>query len=620
MADIIHLLPDSVANKIAAGEVIQRPASVIKELVENSVDAGATDIAITIIDAGRTLIQITDNGKGMSPTDARLAFERHATSKISEAADLFALSTMGFRGEALPSICAISHLEILTCLHSDEMGTRIIIAGSKVEKQEACFCKKGTTILVKNLFYNVPARRRFLKSDNVELANIMREFERLALVNNNIRFHIDTGSRQRDLRPGSFKQRIADLWKGSLNIELLPVDIDTDIVKINGYISRPEHARRRNPLQFLIVNGRNMKNPYFHKAIINCFERLIAPETQPNYFLKFEVDPATIDVNIHPTKNEIEFENKHEIWSLLTSAVKAALGKFSAVPSIDFETGAIEVAPFNPAATFIPSESADAEEYNPFSDLPRTPSSNYSTNKVDIKNWDSLYVDFMQEAATSSHISQTSALIDESTVTTSDHSFHKCMQALGRYIVTTSSKGILIIDQHRAHMKVLYEEIINRTSHTRMPLQGVIFGEEIILDETQKVALEEVNDELIALGITLVPHGDSWVISTLPPLLSGKDGREIVLNILDSVNSDDPSFGAMLTDSSSLKEHVAIATARAAAIPRGRILSDDEMHHIVKSLFALKSPTIGPDGKPVMCIIDSDNLLKHFKAPFSKNC
>ena len=300
MSDVIRLLPDSVANQIAAGEVIQRPASVIKELVENAVDAGATDIRINVKDAGKTLIQIIDNGCGMSETDARMAFERHATSKIRRADDLFTLQTMGFRGEALPSICAISEVEVRTRTTDAPIGTRLVIVGSKVETQEPCVCDKGTCISVRKLFFNVPARRKFLKSDNVELSNIMREFERLALVNNQIRLSIDNGTRLIDLRAALFRLRIEDIWKNNLKSEqLLPVEVDTSLVRIEGFVSRPEFARRRNPLQFLIVNGRNMRHPYFHKAVLSCYDSLIATDTQPCYFLKFTVDPSSIDVNIH---------------------------------------------------------------------------------------------------------------------------------------------------------------------------------------------------------------------------------------------------------------------------------------------------------------------------------
>ena len=344
MNDIIRLLPDSVANQIAAGEVIQRPASVIKELVENSVDAGATNIQIILKDAGRTLIQVVDDGCGMSDTDARLAFERHATSKIAQASDLFALSTMGFRGEALASIAAIAHVDLRTMRRGDTIGTRIIISGSKVESQQPEACQPGSNMMVKNLFFNVPARRKFLKKDSVELSNIMREFERLALVNPSVEFtliHNDVVLHQ--LLKGSLKQRISDLFGKSLDHQLIPVETETSIVKINGFVGLPENARKRNPLQYFFVNGRNMRHPYFHKAVMQCYEQLIPSDVQPNYFLNFSVDPESIDVNIHPTKSEIKFENEQPIWQILVAAIKESLGKYNAVPSIDSKSSGTSI-------------------------------------------------------------------------------------------------------------------------------------------------------------------------------------------------------------------------------------------------------------------------------------
>ncbi|MDE6061598.1 MAG: DNA mismatch repair endonuclease MutL [Duncaniella sp.] len=338
MSDVIRLLPDSVANQIAAGEVIQRPASVIKELVENSIDAGATAITIILKDAGRTLIQVIDNGCGMSDTDARLAFERHATSKIRRADDLFSLSTMGFRGEALASIAAIAQIDLRTMLKGESIGTRIVINGSKVESQEPEACAQGSNLMVKNLFFNVPARRKFLKKDSVELSNIMREFERLALVNIGVDFTIISNDvTLHSLRRGSMKQRIADLFGRSLDKQIVPVDTDTSIVRISGFIGLPEYARKRNVLQFLMVNGRNMRHPYFHKAIMQCYEHLIPADVQPNYFINLTVDPETIDVNIHPTKSEIKFENEQAIWQILTATVRESLGRFNAAPAIDFD-------------------------------------------------------------------------------------------------------------------------------------------------------------------------------------------------------------------------------------------------------------------------------------------
>ena len=371
MSDVIRLLPDSVANQIAAGEVIQRPASVIKELVENSVDAGATHIQIILKDAGRTLIQVVDNGCGMSDTDARLAFERHATSKISQAADLFALNTMGFRGEALASIAAIAQVDLRTMRRGESVGTRLIINGSKVESQEPEACQPGSNMMVKNLFFNVPARRKFLKKDSVELSNILREFERLALVNPELEFtlvHNDSVLHQ--LLRGSLKQRIGDLFGKSLEKQIIPVETETSIVKVTGFVGLPECARKRNALQYFFVNGRNMRHPYFHKAVMQCYEQLIPSDEQPNYFLNFEVAPDSIDVNIHPTKNEIKFENEQSIWQILVAAIKESLGKFNAVPSINFDAEDMpDIPAFTPDANAQHGIELDLS-YNPFASTP----------------------------------------------------------------------------------------------------------------------------------------------------------------------------------------------------------------------------------------------------------
>lgn len=367
MSDVIRLLPDSVANQIAAGEVIQRPASVIKELVENSIDAGATAVTIVLKDAGRTLIQVIDNGSGMSDTDARLAFERHATSKISQADDLFTLHTMGFRGEALASIAAIAQIDLRTMRQGETLGTRILINGSKVESQEPEACVPGSNMMVKNLFFNVPARRKFLKKDSVELSAIMREFERLALVNTGIDFTlISNDTTVHSLMHGPMKKRICDLFGKNLDKQLIPIETDTSIVSVNGFVGLPENARRRNPLQFFMVNGRNMRHPYFHKAVMQCYEKLIPADTQPNYFINLRVDPETIDVNIHPTKNEIKFENEQAIWQILTAAIRDSLGRFNVGPSLDFDReDAPDIPVFDPNAEKMPEIDIDPG-YNPF--------------------------------------------------------------------------------------------------------------------------------------------------------------------------------------------------------------------------------------------------------------
>ncbi len=624
MADIIKLLPDSVANQIAAGEVIQRPASVIKELVENAADADATEIHLIVRDAGRTLIQVTDNGCGMSAIDARMAFERHATSKIRQATDLFTLHTMGFRGEALPSICAISQVEMRTAT-GDDMGTKLIIEGNNVISQEACVCPKGTTIMVKNLFFNLPARRRFLKSDAVELSNIIREFERLTLVNNHIRFTLDTGSRTRDLRIGTFKQRILDLWKGSLNPEIIPVEVETDLVKISGYISRPEHARRRNPLQYLIANGRNMRKPYFHRAILGCYERLIAADTQPCYFLKFDVDPAQLDVNISPTKNEIKFEHEQQIWSVLTASVRAALGKYSAVPSIDFDTDALETAPPEPGRQYDYPASTLDPSYNPF----RTSS---AIRTQVMHDWNKLYDSFMhapdgdnESDRLSNPIYSSSATseVKSATGTSSDTLFSDtsseiqdvrplCLQLAGRYILAPAREGLMIIDQHRAHVKILFEKFMQRGLDTHEPLQQVMFGQELHLDQAQQTILKEVEPYLRNLGITLDHQGDTYVITSLPAILNGRDASNIVMGILDTQIMDSHTWGKAAPTQESIQSRIALTMARTGAIRYGQILTGAEMEELLSKLLRLPDPSHGPDGKKILHLAGTEDIKALF--------
>ncbi len=647
MSDIIKLLPDSVANQIAAGEVIQRPASVIKELVENAVDAGATDIKVFIKDAGRTLIQVVDNGKGMSETDARMAFERHATSKIRGAEDLFTLHTMGFRGEALPSICAISQVELKTRTEDSTIGTRLVINASQVETQEPFVCDKGANIMVKNIFFNVPARRKFLKSDSVELSNIMREFERLALVNNNIRMSIDTGSRALDLRAATFKQRIGDIWKNNLDLHLLPIEVDTSLIKISGFISRPEFARRRNPLQYLIVNGRNMRHPYFHKAIMNCYDSLIAADTQPCYFLKFEVDPSSIDVNIHPTKNEIKFEYEQEIWPILQASVKAALGKFGAVPSIDFSSDVLPVDPLPPGVTPEKPTLDIPADYNPFAVEKKSFMSpgGFRTGKRETvsRNWDSLYADFMNGARgfgepvvdsgpmTSPAVDEEEQPLgvdlktDEFSGSVKDDSLFEdsetnpaigsfCVQHALRYIITSSREGLIIIDQHRAHVKILYEQYIRRMENGEQVSQALMFPESISLDPEHQSAFAEVADELLKLGFSLeYDEGDCWRIVSVPAMLKDYDPKDVILRILDFVCDGSVNYGSEASASSDMLSRLALVMARTSAIQRGRKLSGDEMEHLIGELFSLPDPAYTPNGNPVYCVLDGHRLESMFR-------
>lgn len=619
MSDIIHLLPDSVANQIAAGEVIQRPASVIKELVENSVDAGATEIQIYIKDAGRTLIQVIDNGRGMSETDARMAFERHATSKITKADDLFTLRSMGFRGEALPSICAISQVELRTRPHNSQMGTRLTIDGARVES-EAEVCECGTSISVRNLFYNVPARRKFLKSDNVELTNIMREFERLALVNNHIRMKIDTGNRSIDLMGGTFRQRIGDLWKNNLNAQLVPVEIDTNIVKISGFVSRPEFARRRNALQYLIVNGRNMRHPYFHKAILNCFEPLIASDTQPCYFIKFEVDPATIDVNIHPTKNEIKFEYEQEIWKLLSTSVKSALGMFSAVPSIDFDHDVVPVAPLGEGTVPEAPDHTFEQGYNPFTSQPKQNewngfSQGHSRRDAEpANNWETLYAGFMN-AAKGAKVSapiEPDIEPDNEFAVQTENVGAVYMQAGLKYIVTAVREGVMIIDQHRAHSRILFERYMARAKRSETVSQQVLFPESFTLDVAQRAALIGVQEDLKALGYIVETHGndnEECRILGAPPREPGVgEPKDVILRLLDSLIEDSANYGQDVAPGRNMLERTTALMARASAIVRGRRLSMSEMETLVAELFALPDPTYTPDGKQIYTILDNRRI------------
>lgn len=610
MSDIIKLLPDSVANQIAAGEVIQRPASVIKELVENSVDAGATEISIVIRDAGKTLIQVQDNGMGMSDTDARMAFERHATSKIRQAGDLFTLHSMGFRGEALPSVCAISEVELKTRKSGEQLGTHLVIEASKVKSQQPIATDQGTVIAVKRLFFNVPARRKFLKSDSVELSNIMREFERLALVNHKLRLSIDTGSRVIELRPGTLRQRIEDIWKNTLKSDhLLPVDIDTPIVKIEGFISRPEFARRRNPLQYLIVNGRNMRHPYFHKAITACYENLIAPGTQPCYFIVFTVSPDTIDVNIHPTKNEIKFENENAIWPILTQAVKTSLGKFSAVPSIDFNSDELDVRPLQQGEMPKAPDMGFRPDYNPFEEVKRhTIGQNYRPTQV-TRNWSDIYPDpaSRRDTAGQEAPGQRIPALDNEDVTSGMGAI--CIQFNQKYIITTQGESLLVIDQHRAHVKILYEEYLQRTGHQDVVSQPLMFPEKVTLDESQQMALAGVLGNMESLGFSLEYLSDSdWQINAVPSMVKAHEAKDVLLRVLDSVTEDSVNYGNEYQPGATLRQKVALVMARSGAIRRGVKLSNREMEDIIARLFALPDPSLTPNGNKVYTLISESGI------------
>ena len=636
MSDIIKLLPDSVANQIAAGEVIQRPASVIKELVENAIDAGATSIQIVLKDAGRTLIQVIDNGKGMSDTDARLAFERHSTSKISKAEDLFSLQTMGFRGEALASIAAIAQVELRTRAKGAQLGTKIMINASKCESQEPDMCPEGSNFMIKNIFFNVPARRKFLKSNQVELSNIIKEYEKLALVNHHVDFSLSNNDKLLNkFSGGSFKQRIASLWGAKVDQQLVPLNTDTSLVRITGFVSKPEGARKRNFLQFLFVNGRFMRHSYFHKAIMSSYSELIPDDEQPNYFLNFSVDPESIDVNIHPTKTEIKFENELPIWQILAAAVKESLGRFSAVPQIDFDTiDAPEIPAFNDHTVVTAPEDGVDPTYNPFK--PQSKSSagggssyhpqsagsfgGYSSNPL--PDWEKLYQNF-EKGKQEGIASITEQDVEDSfsdfgdvepvnngvqaEIITPDVSSAMCMQMKGRYILSPIKSGLMIVDQHRAHVRVLFEQYIKQLDTTTISSQRVLFPEVLQLTTSQNIILKELEPEMEKIGFNLAQlSGNDWSINAVPAGMENVNIKDTILQVIDEVSMGGTSI------TTKVYESIALRVAKSAAIPYGKTMLQEEMDTLLSKLLCLPNPNYTPDGKTIISVLSNDQLEKMF--------
>lgn len=628
MSDIIKLLPDSVANQIAAGEVIQRPASVIKELVENAIDAGATSVEVVLKDAGRTLIQVIDNGKGMSETDARLAFERHSTSKISKADDLFSLHTMGFRGEALASIAAISQVELRTKTSNAQLGTKILINASTCESQEPVVCAQGANFMIKNIFFNVPARRKFLKSNQVELSNIVKEFEKLALVNHHVDFSLsNNGSVIYKLMPGSFKQRITSLFGHNLDQQLIPINIDTSLVKITGFISKPEHSRKRGSLQYFFVNGRFMRHPYYHKAVMSCYDQLIPADEQPNYFLDFSVDPETIDVNIHPTKTEIKFENEVPIWQILAAATKESLGRFIAVPQIDFYTDdAPEMPAFNKHTVVSTPEIGIDPTYNPFNqNSGRGGAESRSTHAVAgaTTNWELLYQNFeknKQEAFENlSAVNANQPLVgvelspfesegkEQGVLISTDLAPVMCVQLKGRYILSPVKSGLMIVDQHRAHVKVLYEQYMKQIDGKNITSQSVLFPDVLHLTSSQSLILRELLPEMEKIGFSLSAlSGDDWSVNAVPYGMNNVNIKDILLDVIEAFTKGGDSI------STKVYSHLALCVAQASALPYGKELSADEMDELLAGLLRLSTPNYTPDGKNIFSILSNEQIEKMF--------
>ena len=596
MPDIIHLLPDSVANQIAAGEVIQRPASVVKELVENSIDAKATRIDVLITDAGKTCIQIVDNGCGMSETDARLAFERHATSKISKASDLFCLHTMGFRGEALPSIAAVSQVELRTKMSEEKLGVCLSIEGSKVVDQQPVACDVGANFMVKNLFFNIPARRRFLKSNQTEFNNIVAEFEKIVLAHPEVRFSlVNNDSVVYDLPSGTYLQRIADVFGKRMNQQLLHIEVDTSIVRIKGFVGTPESSRKKGAKQFFFVNGRYMRHPYFGRAVMLAYDRLIPPDEQVPYFVYFDIDPSRIDVNIHPTKAEIKFEDEQEVFQILMASVKEAVGKFDVAPQLDFGSSATpdEIPVYDPRKKSVEQPSITLEGgYNPFENS--APPRNSAP-----RNWQKLF----DGISSHNEVSQEDIIPD--VVEPKNPVLGRSLehfQYKQRYIMTSVHSGLMVIDQHRAHVRILYERFLKNLSERKCAGERLIFPETVKLNPVESSALAASAGEIIAAGFDISDLGDgSFAINALPAGTETLNATELLKDVLAET---DGKTGIK----EEIDKHIALVLARHAAISVGSELGDKEMGGMIDELFATSSPKYTPDGKLVVAIIPQEKI------------
>ena len=614
MSDIIHLLPDSVANQIAAGEVVQRPSSVVKELLENAIDAGASSIELWVTDAGKTCIQVVDNGKGMTETDARLAFERHATSKILRAEDLFCLHTMGFRGEALASITAVSQVELQTRVEGDEMGTHIVMEGARCVEQYPVQCAKGSNFIVRNLFYNVPARRRFLKSNTTELNNIMQEFERIAMINPQVgfKFYKDDNI-SADVKSGSFKQRITALFGKAYDKQLLPVSVDTSVVKIDGFVGTPQSAKAKGFRQFLFVNGRYMRHPYFNKAVAAAFDRLIPPDKQVSFFIRLSVDPSQIDVNIHPTKTEIKFEEDHAIWQMLLMAVKDSLAKYNAVPCMDFDSIEDVAIPSFRMNTDLPEPHPSRDvEYNPFESGRKTPA-----YRSGAKGWEMLYkgldTDSSPNAETQDSVAPADCFGEENAAgresglpgnNRTEEGVY--VQYGGRYIVTPAKSGLMVIDFVRAHRRILYDSFMDNANSRKNVSQTLLFPNLIQLSLSGSVIMDSLTDQFNSVGFDITPvGGGAYSVSAVPACVAETDFNSLILKLIDDYDKEGVNKEA-------LYHNLAMAISRENSMKEGRKLDVKEMSWIVDRLFSCSTPNFGPDGKTIVSIVPDELITKQF--------
>ena len=609
MADIIQLLPDHVANQIAAGEVVQRPASVVKELLENAIDAGATTIKLLVKNAGKTLIQVIDDGKGMSVTDARLSFERHATSKIKVADDLFNLHTKGFRGEALASIAAIAHVEMKTKQASDELGTLLTIEGSVFTSQDVVATPKGSSIAVKNLFFNIPARRNFLKSDTVELRHIIDEFHRVVLAHPNLSFSMyHNGSDLFNLLKGNFRQRIVNTFGGETNEKLVPVEETTEVLTISGFVVKPEYSKKSRGEQFFFVNNRFIKSPYLNHAISAAFEGVLQPGKQPSYFLNLKVDPKSIDINIHPTKTEIKFDDEQTIYAILRAAVKHSLGQFSIAPVLDFDRDKNLDTPygFEGGQSTLPKVEVD-RTFNPFSNPNQTPPS-YSKPKTEA--WEGLYVG-LESKSNADNVSQVNYESDEMTSSifddTTEKRVQKTFQLHNKYIINTIKSGMLVIDQNRAHERILYEEFLHKTTVNEAVSQQLLFPLQLKFSKSDNTILKDIQQALEATGFVFSAFtNESIVLTGLPVGVKESEVHIVFEQLIHDIEHEVPDVNFSISDLLSK------SLAKSLAIKNGKKLEHEEQEHIVNSLFSCKEPSISPTNKTVFTTLKVEELDKKF--------
>jgi DNA mismatch repair protein MutL len=619
MADIIRLLPDHVANQIAAGEVVQRPASVVKELLENAIDANATEIKLIVKEAGKTLIHVIDNGFGMSETDARLSFERHATSKIQAAEDLFNLHTKGFRGEALASIAAIAHVELQTKKEDAELGTRIKIEGSKLIRQEVISTPTGTSIAVKNLFYNIPARRNFLKSDGVELRHIIDEFQRVALAHADIKFVLyHNGNELFNLPKSNYRQRIVNILGGKTNEKLVPIQEDTDIVKISGFVGKPEFAKKSRNEQFFFVNNRFIKSPYLHHAITAAFEGLLKEKMQPSYFIYLEVNPETIDINIHPTKTEIKFDDEHSLYAMLRATIKHSLGQFNIAPVLDFERDANLDTPYNYKDKLATAPNIQVDRsFNPFANEVQTsksttaPPRQQNFRKESTEGWESLYVGLESKSNTvqfsTENIEFESEAVTSSLFTNEEPRETLTYQLHRKYIVSSIKSGIVIIDQHRAHQRVLYEQLLRNITVSDAVSQQLLFPVTFTFSTSEIALLKEVKESLENIGFMFnAITEDTIELSGIPSNISESELQIIIEQMLNDFQGEIPDTGFSQTDV------LVKSLAKSMAIRSGKKLEVEEQEALVNNLFACKEPTISPFQKTIFITLSVDDLDKKF--------